>query len=122
MPCFLLFTPVTCTHVQLLFDLFHLLLYTSTRLSVPSAFLLFFTRKTDVHVCIDCCHYLVAHQERVSGRDARRRFDPDGRSPYAYVNVLLYTQQLGAAVAFLNWKGHHFTVRKEGRKEGRNHV
>lgn len=61
--------------------------------------------------CVFLSARLVAHQERVSGRDARRRFDPDGRSPYAYVNVLLYTQQLEAAVAFLNWKGQHFAVR-----------
>lgn len=49
----------------------------------------------------------------MSGRDARRRFDPDGRSTYAYVNVLLYTQQLEAAVAFLHWKGQHLAVRRQ---------
>lgn len=53
----------------------------------------------------------LANQERVSGRDGRRRFDPDGTNPYAYVNVLLYTQQLEAAVSFLSWKGQHLAVR-----------
>ncbi|CAN0234818.1 unnamed protein product [Pylaiella littoralis] len=56
---------------------------------------------------VDNSDVLGAAKERVSGRDARRRFDPDGSSPYAYVNVLLYTQQLEAAVAFLHWKGRH---------------
>lgn len=50
-------------------------------------------------------------QHRVSGADGRRRFDPDGKNAYAYVNVLLYTQQLGEAVAFLHWKGQHVAVR-----------
>eukprot|EP00752_Nemacystus_decipiens_P018614 g16689.t1 len=59
---------------------------------------------------VDNSDVLRAAKERVSGRDARRRFDPDGRSPYAYVNVLLYTQQLEAAVAFLHWKGQHFAA------------
>lgn len=45
------------------------------------------------------------------GRDAMRRFDTDGTNPFAYVNVLLYTQQLEAAVAFLHWKGQHLAVR-----------
>ena len=40
-----------------------------------------------------------------------RRFDADGNNPFAYVNVLLYTQQLEAAIAFLHWKGRHLAVR-----------
>eukprot|EP00904_Undaria_pinnatifida_P010723 jgi/Undpi1/6781/HiC_scaffold_21.g09258.m1 len=53
---------------------------------------------------------LLAAQERVSGRDAMRRFDPDGTNPFAYVNVLLYTQQLEKAVSFLHWKGQHLAA------------
>lgn len=54
--------------------------------------------------------FIFVLQERVSGKDGRRRFDPDGNSPYAYVKVLLYTQQFEAAVSFLHWKGHHVAV------------
>lgn len=46
----------------------------------------------------------------MSGKDGRRRFDPDGNNPFAYVNVLLYTQQFEAAVSFLHWKGFHLAV------------
>lgn len=53
---------------------------------------------------------LTAAQERVMGRDAMRRFDTDGTNPFAYVNVLLYTQQLEPAVAFLHWKGQHLAA------------
>lgn len=49
-------------------------------------------------------------QERVSGKDGRRRFDPDGNNPWGYLNVLLYTQQFNAAVSFLHWKGLHLQV------------
>ncbi|CAN0149209.1 unnamed protein product [Scytosiphon promiscuus] len=59
---------------------------------------------------VDNSDVLGAAQERVSGRDGRRRFDPDGSNTYAYVNVLLYTQQLEAAVAFLHWKGQHLAA------------
>lgn len=54
---------------------------------------------------------VVATQERVSGANGRRRFDANGENTFAYVNVLLYTQQFGEAVAFLLWKGHHLAVK-----------
>ncbi|CAM9394309.1 unnamed protein product [Ascophyllum nodosum] len=53
---------------------------------------------------------LLAAQERVGGRAGRKNFDPDGNNPFAYVNVLLYTQQLGAVVAYLHWKGCHIAA------------
>ena len=46
----------------------------------------------------------------MGGRAGRKNFDPDGNNPFAYVNVLLYTQQLGAVVAYLHWKGCHIAV------------
>ncbi|CAM9431221.1 unnamed protein product, partial [Ectocarpus fasciculatus] len=59
---------------------------------------------------VESSEILESAKARVSGRDARRRFDPDGTNTYAYVNVLLYTQQLEAAVAFLHWKGQHLAA------------
>ncbi|CAN0060591.1 unnamed protein product, partial [Choristocarpus tenellus] len=46
------------------------------------------------------------------GVEGPRRFDPDGRTPFAYVNALLYTYQLEEAVAYLYWRGDVLEVKR----------
>ncbi|CAM9424833.1 unnamed protein product [Discosporangium mesarthrocarpum] len=44
-------------------------------------------------------------QAQLRGVEGPARFDPHGRTPFSYINALLYTQQLECAVAYLYWRG-----------------